>query len=548
MTEGLLYFLQLVISGLAVGSLYALVALGFVLIYKATDILNFAHGEAMMVGALVCYALIVSGIPFLWAVLITAAIAMIMGLLTERLVLRPMLGEPQFAVVMVTIGLSIFLRSLSGIIFGHDNKVFPAPFAQGALNLEGLVLSHTHLWAMVVSGFMVILFFLFFKYSRLGLIHAWGGQRSRHGHVDGHQRQESVCTDLGDLLRYRGCRGDLLSQRDGAEHRSHPGSHQSIPRGHSGRAGKYSRRYHRRFGDRRAGDIGRWLSRPDIAGCKRSHIIRCPLPGSYDQALRPLRQRGTGAGVDQYQVGREARRFIRKESMRSKTFRESYQEDIRIFQTIWVKFWLILFIVGLLSVPLWADPYIVYMANISGIAIIAAMGLNILTGLTGQISLGHAAFVALGAYTSAILATRLGMPFWITIPEWRRGRGILRHSSWVSLPSPERPVPGHGHDVVRSCGRIRCDPLGVADHGGARNLGPAPNDLWFHSCEILLKLFYVTIFFVAVLTMCAKNIARTRVGRAFVAIRDRDVAAGVIGVNLTKYKVMAFAIARFMEE
>jgi len=92
-----------------------------------------------------------------------------MGLLTERLVLRPMLGEPQFAVVMVTIGLSIFLRSLSGIIFGHDNKVFPAPFAAGALSFKGLVLSHTHLWAMVISGLMVVLFFLFFKYSRLGL-------------------------------------------------------------------------------------------------------------------------------------------------------------------------------------------------------------------------------------------------------------------------------------------------------------------------------------------------------------------------------------------
>ena len=71
MTEGILYFLQLVISGLAVGSLYALVALGFVLVYKATDVLNFAHGEAMLLGALICYALIVSGVPFLWAVVIT---------------------------------------------------------------------------------------------------------------------------------------------------------------------------------------------------------------------------------------------------------------------------------------------------------------------------------------------------------------------------------------------------------------------------------------------------------------------------------------------
>lgn len=169
MAEGLLYFLQLVISGLAVGSLYALAALGFVLIYKATDILNFAQGEAMMMGAFVCYVLMGSGIPFLWAVVIAAGLAMAFGLLTERLVLRPMIGEPQFAVVMVTIGLSIFLRSISGIIFGHENKVFPSPFSQMPLNFHGLVLSQTHLWAMVASGAMVLLFFLFFRYSRVGL-------------------------------------------------------------------------------------------------------------------------------------------------------------------------------------------------------------------------------------------------------------------------------------------------------------------------------------------------------------------------------------------
>lgn len=169
MSENLLYVAQLVVSGLAVGSLYALAALGFVLIYKATGILNFAHGEAMMLGAFVCYILVGFDIPFLWAVFIAAVFSMVLGLFTERLVLRPMIGEPQFAVVMVTIGLSIFLKSIAGIIFGHDNKVFPSPFSQVAINFKGLVLSPTHLWAMLVSGCMMILFFLFFKYSRSGL-------------------------------------------------------------------------------------------------------------------------------------------------------------------------------------------------------------------------------------------------------------------------------------------------------------------------------------------------------------------------------------------
>jgi branched-chain amino acid transport system permease protein len=169
LSEGLFFFLQLVASGIAVGSLYALAALGFVLIYKATDILNFAHGEAMLIGALVCYTLIVLGVPFLWAVIITGGLAFLFGMLTERLVLRPLVGEGQFSTVMITIGLSIFLRSLAGIIFGHDNKVFPSPFSKTPITFDGIVLSETHLWAIGISALMVILFFLFFRYSRLGL-------------------------------------------------------------------------------------------------------------------------------------------------------------------------------------------------------------------------------------------------------------------------------------------------------------------------------------------------------------------------------------------
>ena len=169
LNESLTYFLQLVISGIAVGSLYALAALGFVLIYKATDIMNFAHGEAMMIGAFLCYVLIMSGMPFYVAILFTMGAGLLFGFLTERLVLRPMIGEPQFAVVMVTIGLSIFLRSVSGIVFGHDNKVFPSPFSETSISFAGLVLSRTHLWAMVISALLVFAFFIFFQHSKQGL-------------------------------------------------------------------------------------------------------------------------------------------------------------------------------------------------------------------------------------------------------------------------------------------------------------------------------------------------------------------------------------------
>jgi branched-chain amino acid transport system permease protein len=170
MKSGLLFFMQLLASGVAVGCLYALIALGFVLILKATDILNFAHGEIIMISAFICYFLMTKfQIPFGPAFLITAVIAGLMGILTERLVLRPLLGEPVFAMVMITIGLSIFLRSMAGILFGHDNHVFPSPFPKESVNMGGVILSQTQIWIIASTALLILLFFLFFKYSRQGL-------------------------------------------------------------------------------------------------------------------------------------------------------------------------------------------------------------------------------------------------------------------------------------------------------------------------------------------------------------------------------------------
>lgn len=170
MKSGLSFFIQLFASGIAVGCLYALIALGFVLIIKATDILNFAHGEIIMISSLLCYFLMAKyHFSFLTASLITVLIAALLGVLTERVVLRPMLGEPIFAVVMITIGLSIFLRSMAGILFGHDNYVFPSPFPKEPMNLAGITLSMTQIWVMISTALLVLIFFIFFKYSRMGL-------------------------------------------------------------------------------------------------------------------------------------------------------------------------------------------------------------------------------------------------------------------------------------------------------------------------------------------------------------------------------------------
>lgn len=170
MHSQLTYFLGLLVSGFAVGSLYALIALGFVLIFKATGVINFAQGEVIMVAGFISFYLFTRhGFPFWASILVTLMVMAFFGMVVERLLLRPMLGEPVFSVVMVTIGLSIFLRSMAGIIFGHDNQVFPNPFPKEPLHVGDIVLSHTHLWTMLISFSLMIVFIVFFKYARLGL-------------------------------------------------------------------------------------------------------------------------------------------------------------------------------------------------------------------------------------------------------------------------------------------------------------------------------------------------------------------------------------------
>lgn len=165
------YFLQLVISGLVVGSIYSAVALGFVVIYKATRVVNFAQGELLMVGAYVCYAFLVQAkLPFWAAFLVTLGVGMVLAVGVERLVLRPMIGEPIISIIMVTIGLSLVLRSLVVMIWKTDILVYqPKLFPPDLIQIGGVPVSLEFLWCFLLSLFLLAVFSVFFKFSRAGV-------------------------------------------------------------------------------------------------------------------------------------------------------------------------------------------------------------------------------------------------------------------------------------------------------------------------------------------------------------------------------------------
>jgi branched-chain amino acid transport system permease protein len=165
------YLLQLVISGLVIGSIYAAVALGFTIIYKATRVVNFAQGELLMAGAYVCYAFLVQmHVPFWAALLLTILFSMILAMFVERLILRPMIGEPIISIIMVTIGLALVFRSVVSAIWGTEILVYePKLFPQQMVNIAGLPVSLEFVWCFVLSVFLLAVFSAFFKYSKAGV-------------------------------------------------------------------------------------------------------------------------------------------------------------------------------------------------------------------------------------------------------------------------------------------------------------------------------------------------------------------------------------------
>ncbi len=164
------YFIQLLVTGLVLGSVYAMVALGFVLIYKSSSVINFAQGELVLIGAYMALWLTVSlHIPFLLSFIITLVFAVILGFAIERLFLRPMIGEPILSVIMLTIGLSAFLKGLVIILWGTETRVFPEIFSQEPVKLGFVRISQVYIWSLVLSIIFLVIFTLFFKYTDIGI-------------------------------------------------------------------------------------------------------------------------------------------------------------------------------------------------------------------------------------------------------------------------------------------------------------------------------------------------------------------------------------------
>jgi branched-chain amino acid transport system permease protein len=177
------FFLSLLISGLVFGSIYALVALGFVLIYKATGIINFAQGEMVMFGAYICIGLATNmGLPLLVAIPLAMVGSALLGLLLERVIMRPMIGQEVVPIIIITIGIGFMIRAVIMFIWGVDTLPFPQLLSEEPITLPipqllseepityvNLPIAPTYICSIIVCAAIIIVFSLMFKFTPMGI-------------------------------------------------------------------------------------------------------------------------------------------------------------------------------------------------------------------------------------------------------------------------------------------------------------------------------------------------------------------------------------------
>jgi len=227
--------------------------------------------------------------------------------------------------------------------------------------------------------------------------------------------------------------------------------------------------------------------------------------------------------------------------------KRDYYEDIQLLDSKVLWLWFMMLIASLIILPFLIPNYYIYMANYMAINIIVTVGLNMLVGYTGQISLGHAGFFAIGAYITFLSMTVLHLPFLLALvlaAMIAAFFGFVLGLPALRLEGPYLAIAtlGFGMAITQVIGRWQI-------FGGRMGLEAPPLNLFQPFGSYVLEsdrqLYFLIIPIAFLLTMAARNLVKTRVGRAFIAIRDSDIAAETMGVNLVLYKTLAFAISAF---
>jgi branched-chain amino acid transport system permease protein len=225
-------------------------------------------------------------------------------------------------------------------------------------------------------------------------------------------------------------------------------------------------------------------------------------------------------------------------------FRTSYEKDAAVFQTSFAKTCLRAFLLGLLVVPAFLKGEYLWILMQILIASIGAVGLNILTGFTGQISLGQGAFLGVGAYTSAYVTAKMGMPFWVGVP----AAGLMTALAGMVFGVPSLRLKGLYLAIATLASQFILEWVFIrweSVTGGSYGIMTPRPSIGGYTFNSDLSYYYIVLVFAVAMILFATNLMRTKTGRAFMAIRDHHISAEIMGINLYKYRLLSFGISSF---
>jgi branched-chain amino acid transport system permease protein len=211
----MMYLVQLLSAGIATGSIYALIAIGIVLIYKCSGVVNFAQGAYAMFGAYVTYALSKLGLPAVVAVLVSVVTMAALGVATEKFVLRPMLRAPVVAVMMATLGILIFAKAICLAIWGPDQIAFPKIFPEGSIEVGGIFMTYNYVAAGILSAILCAAFLGFYQFTSLGLMQRCAANNSKAALAIGIHVSNQISIAWGMSAALAGLGGTLLATLNG---------------------------------------------------------------------------------------------------------------------------------------------------------------------------------------------------------------------------------------------------------------------------------------------------------------------------------------------
>jgi len=516
-------WLDYTINGLIIGNIYALLAVGLALIFGVSHLINFAHGSVYAVGAYVGWACF----TYLHAPLaLTAAVVIVvcagLGVAIERLGLRPLAGAPRIAPLLATIGISLVLDQLLQILFTPDPRALPSPLPSWRIAVGGGTIGALDVLIAATGLGSAAVLFGFLRFTKLGwAVRATAQDRDA-------ARQMGVDTDAVNrtVFAIASALGGLSGLLVGMyfNHIDPAMSFQATLKGVVAQV---------------IGGMG------NVPGAIAGSLL-LGLTESYGVALfgSSYRNLFSFALLLLILVLRPNGLFASARSAPPEPMTGTFIAPSRVVR---VPPWLVVgAIIAAAALPLWPDiPYVLQVLTNAWLAAMLAISLTLVAGTLGQVSLGHAALLLIGAYASALLALDSGWPIWASVP----AAGILTALIGTALVAPAFRLRSHYVSiatlgigeivglVILNWESLTRGPIGVS------NIPPlAVGTVELDSPQ---ASYWVCLAVLIVLALMQARLLRSHLGRTFRAIRDDDVAARAYGVSLDRYKGIAFAVGGF---